>query len=142
MHRTYGEVGDEPIVEDVLLDADGRPCGKGSSGREVVSNVNDKSSPCSVIEDTEDSVDCAASASSWRLSDRLNDSSRRSSKYERLPSSCMLSVSSEDSMDVGESRKGVRKSELSKPLPCNFPEIVERVSSVLAKEVTPLQCEQ
>ena len=67
-------------MEDAL-EAVGNPWGKGSSGREVVSNVSDKSSPCSVIEETEDNVEAAAAASSFGcLNDRRCDSSLRISK--------------------------------------------------------------
>ena len=50
--RRYLEETGDPMVDEAL---DGRPWGKGSSGKEMVST--DKSSPCNVTEDTDDNVD-------------------------------------------------------------------------------------
>ena len=50
-YKYLEETGD-PMVDEAL---DGRPWGKGSSGKEMVST--DKSSPCNVTEDTDDNVD-------------------------------------------------------------------------------------
>ena len=52
---TYAEGGGDPIVEDAL-DV-GKPWGNGSSGKEVESYPREISSPCNVMEDTEDKLE-------------------------------------------------------------------------------------
>lgn len=56
MTKYLEETGD-PMVDEAL---DGRPWGKGSSGKEMVS-TDKSSSPCNVTEDTDDNVDISGS---------------------------------------------------------------------------------